>query len=93
MRKIRPLRSRLRATRGIQENTRGIESHEVVMRTGQAGRLSHDGAGQAGRLSHDAEQDCPPGPPLTRMFLRRRERLRLGIHAFAGHIHRLEGHG
>ena len=38
---------------GVLQNTAGIESHGVVMRTGQAGRLSHDGHGQAGRLFHD----------------------------------------
>ena len=41
MGKIRPPRSRLRATRGIHENTRGIESQGVVLGRGQAGRLSY----------------------------------------------------
>jgi hypothetical protein len=35
----------------------------------------------------------PSWASLTRMCLRRRERLRLGIHACAGHIRRLNGRG
>jgi len=48
-----------RGTGGVQQNTAGIESHGVVMRTGQAGRLSHDRTRQAGRLSYGTASAVP----------------------------------
>ena len=48
-----------RGTGGVQQSTAGIESHGMVMRTGQAGRLSHDGTAQAGRLSHGKRKLAP----------------------------------
>ena len=64
---------------------------------GQAGRLSHDGQDRRDACPTEWQSPCrtglPSWPPLARMCLRRRERLRLAIHGFAGHIRRLNGRG
>jgi len=60
-----------RGTGGVLQNTAGIESYGVVMRTGQAGRLSHDGQGQAGRLSHGTAS-AEPNRIATAAFVRAR---------------------